>query len=744
MTVAAPPRTVARVDDGRRLTAIVDIAFCANLLVAIVLGLAHAPSTARLPFVLLALLTCPGYPLLRLAGLGAGVDAVALTVALSLALTTLIATVEAITRWWHPEVTGLVIGCAGLAALGLAWRSRPAAVRLLRPLDAEAGDDGTDEPQAPAALRNALTAVLVVCLVLWLVGTHHVNLARLGPWGLLPRLPVAWYVGVALVVAGALMAQRLAGRAHAVVSAGFLAALVLYLYATAPAIESTIRYVWTYKHLSVVQGVIAAHGVHRTDIYQRWPGLFATTAMFATLTGHLDPTAYVRWGEPLFAGLDLVMLYPLARRFTSSRGAWIACYFFTATNWVGQQYFSPQAFAYVLTLTALLLATALLVGSMSLRPQRALASRLAIPTDLPARVRAAIAGAQPTAATWRVVIPALAVIDAAIVVSHQLTPYILLFDLGALVVVGLLSPWWAFGILVVLTAGFLAPNLAFIQRNFGLLSSLDPFRNALTAPSGTAVRSGTVRHQADLSIGFTALIWLTGLIGMAVRARRRDVRRSVLTVALLFVAPFLTVLVQSYGGEARFRVLLFSLPACSIGAAWLWERSRRRGTVQRALASLALLPIPVALFIPNFFDKEDIYYIPTGETAAANWIAAHKDGEPVAVVNTEFPGLQTDGGVSAAGASGVINLIGSPVFTTDLHTGLTLVQSIVETARQSAPLGRVNSYVIFATTEANYARDFGSYDGPTGYLSIERAVASSTGQFTKVFANSDATIYQIK
>jgi hypothetical protein len=747
---AQSPGTASAGTVQRRLVAVLDAAFCANLVITIVLVAGHAPSSVRLPFVLLALLTCPGYPCIRAAGLAPGGETMSLTVALSLSLTALVAAVEAISRWWQPEPTGLVIAGAAIAVVALTRWQAPRPVRLLRPLEAPGRKQPAAQPATAASRRGlavaiervVVAALAVACVVIWALATRHVGLEHLGSWGLLQRLPIAWYVGLALTVVGCLLSQRLTGRMHLALSAGFLAVLVLYLYGTAPTVESTIRYAWTFKHLSVVQGVIAQHGVHRTSIYQRWPGLFATTAAFATITGHLNAAAYVRWGEPFFIALDLVMLYPLARRFTSEQGAWLACFFFAATNWVGQNYFSPQAFSFVLAIACLLLTTSLLDGAMSVRPQRAVGALLRVPARLPARVRAATLTPRTASATWRIVIPAIVVIDAAIIVSHQLTPYIVLFDIGGLVVAGLLRPWWLLLVLVLLTVGFLAPNIEFIQRNFGLFSALDPFKNALAAPTGTGARSPVVREQAHISVALTLLTWLIAVAGMAVRQRRRGVRRAVLVVAVIFLAPFLTVVVQSYGGEAKFRILLFSLPACAVGAAWLWEWAASRAAVTRVLMSLVLLPVPVALFLPNFFGHENLYYMPPGEFAAASWLTAHDRGEAVVIVNSEFPGLQTDVGTSGdvAGATATYDLAGYFLFRQNLRAGFGINDSIINLTRQnSGP----SSYVLFSTTQENYARDFGSFDGPTGYQQIKHDVANTPSDFKKVYQNSDDVIYQI-
>ncbi|WP_205751249.1 hypothetical protein, partial [Bradyrhizobium cajani] len=97
------------------------------------------------------------------------------------------------------------------------------------------------------------------------------------------------------------------------------------------------------------------------DIYQRWPGFFAWTAELGELTGFLDPVRYAGLLEPAFALLDALLVFAIARSISRDhRWCWSAATLFALSNWVAQNYFAPQAFAYTLQLfVCLLLFTAL-------------------------------------------------------------------------------------------------------------------------------------------------------------------------------------------------------------------------------------------------------------------------------------------------------------------------------------------------------------------------------------------------
>ncbi len=189
------------------------------------------------------------------------------------------------------------------------------------------------------------------------------------------------------------------------------------------------------------------------DIYNRWPGFFALAAAFSSLSGASNPVAYAAWAEPFYA---LVARSSSRRsRIALSRNVRIAGYAALISllgNWVGQTYYSPQATAYVLALTLLLVLVRTLVTRPPHRRLITVIERLARTPQLePARAEP-LAGAVASVA---IVIG----LDAAIVATHQLTPYVLLLQVGALVLIGVVRPRWLLAAMALLTVGYLLPNL---------------------------------------------------------------------------------------------------------------------------------------------------------------------------------------------------------------------------------------------------------------------------------------------
>src|SRR4051812_5554116 len=110
----------------------------------------------------------------------------------------------------------------------------------------------------------------------WAWSLTGVSLDDLGPWGLLPALPVLWYAAFA-VTAGVCIhgLVRKGGLPRGLLIVGN-GPLPTFLYGTTAVIEGGPRFAWTYKHIGVTQFVLSQGGVDPSiDIYQRWPGSFA-------------------------------------------------------------------------------------------------------------------------------------------------------------------------------------------------------------------------------------------------------------------------------------------------------------------------------------------------------------------------------------------------------------------------------------------------------------------------------------
>ena len=210
----------------------------------------------------------------------------------------------------------------------------------------EAVTSAADEDAARAprrALPHVSDVLLPLSAILWAVGVARTDTSHLGEYGLPAVLPYRFLRGVALLVISVafelarpvLTPARMA--MHAVV-------LVVMLYGTAPLVYQQSRYPWVYKTVGVIQ-YVSAHGQldRQIDIYQNWPGFFALAAC-SRRPRLSSPLVYAKWAQLFFELAALPLLYLAYRALAlPARQRWIALFIYSGSNWIGQDYLSPQA-----------------------------------------------------------------------------------------------------------------------------------------------------------------------------------------------------------------------------------------------------------------------------------------------------------------------------------------------------------------------------------------------------------------
>ena len=199
--------------------------------------------------------------------------------------------------------------------------------------------------------------LLPLALGLWAVGVSQTNATSLGPYGLPASLPVVFYAGLALLVVSA-TTELARGQCSRWRMAAHSVGLVVILYGTAPLVYPEGRYSWLYKTIGVVQYVNANGHLDSTiDIYQNWPGFFALAAWFGKVAGVSSPLAYAKWAQLVFELAALPLLYLAYDALSlTARQRWLALLLYSASNWIGQDYFSPQGLGTLFSLGVMAMA----------------------------------------------------------------------------------------------------------------------------------------------------------------------------------------------------------------------------------------------------------------------------------------------------------------------------------------------------------------------------------------------------
>ena len=481
--------------------------------------------------------------------------------------------------------------------------------------------------QAPAArymvhANDVSLFFLSFAIVLWWLVLSMLDPDGLTDLGLISILPPTFFACLALLSIGFVLSLR--QGAQGPLPLLYLGALVFVLHGTPAIAYGTLRYSWAWKHLGIVD-YIQRHGTVDPvaaflPAYHNWPGFFFAAAWIGNLfgLGSLDLSYIVRF-TPVFINLGLLWaLTLLFRRLTDDRRLVMAAmWIFFMGNWVGQDYFSPQAVAFLMHILLLVL----FLGPLRREaPATGLIQRITLQAQaLGLGGRSTEMRVRPYSSLQRSLLSILALLlIVAIVVTHQLTPFVVILSAAALVVIGRLSiGYLMFAVVAQLSwllyfaAPFVATQLA------GELETLGAIAEASQKFADTTVVSPERVLVVWVGRALSGTIALLAVFGGVRRLATgfRDIPAIVLTLA-----PF-PLLALAYGGEAVFRVYLFAMPFLAFFAASCFFPSPKHGTSVYCGVLFAILGFVGAigfLFANNGKDRE--YRFAPDEVATAYWL----------------------------------------------------------------------------------------------------------------------------
>jgi hypothetical protein len=449
-----------------------------------------------------------------------------------------------------------------------------------------------------------LGLVVIAAGWLWVSSVHEVDLHRISDLGLVTALPLAAFSALALATASFALTLR-RPDVSTPIAVLHLLVLVLMLHGATALIDSEPAFNVVWRHAGVTDYVLTTGTVNPDiDAYFNWPGFFFLTALATRAAGLDSALGLSGWAPVAFELMYLPALVVITRTFTSDRRlAWSAVWIFYVTNWVGQDYLSPQAMAYLLYLA--LMAVVLTCFSRTAAPD--LADWRARGVRLLVRLRARRPGAavvesgtaEATTPSQRsALVLACVVMIAAAVGSHQLTPWIMLASLVALVGLRRCTARDLPVItLVLLVAWMTYLATAYLDGHLRpLLGQTLDLQQAVTANVSGRLQ-GSAEHLlvVRMRLLMTAVVWALAVAGLVRGLRRGEASPS---HAILVVAPAAMAVLQPYGGEMLMRVYLFSLPfaACFAARALLPPSGWRGWQVSALLAGTGALLVTGFLF----------------------------------------------------------------------------------------------------------------------------------------------------
>lgn len=503
---------------------------------------------------------------------------------------------------------------------------------------------------APAAWPTRMAAAwpavpLLVAMALWGYAMRHTDVSALDDYGLVSALHPTFWAGLAVLTAGFWLTVRDPRRRNGW-SLAYVLGLLVMERATQAVLYPTPLYAWAWKHDAVIDHLLTSGGLQTADqlgdmaVYDQWPGFFAAQAALVRLLGVDNAAMYMAWWPLVSSVLLLLPLLLIYRTFTEDRRLiWTAVWLFCVANWVGQDYFSPQSVAFVLHLGVI---------AVVLRRYGRSGGR----------------GGRQGQAVWTVL---LSVLVTAIVVSHQLTPGMLVVTLVALAFTRRYRHWVpAVTTVVIFLAWCLTAALPFLSAAMpDMIRSIgDVGANVETGYGATPTGAGAVATSwaARLLSGSVLLLALVGVL------RQRVLRHRALPLLLVAAAPLPMFVASSYGSEMIFRVLMFTLPgAAFFAAAALLPKVRTlaadaaaRETSGRSPATTARrrrLPLPslpplrygawvpplvllagTLAFVPSYSGKDRINYFPPREVALVQQLFDQApDDSLVVAANRNYP-----------------------------------------------------------------------------------------------------------
>jgi len=419
-------------------------------------------------------------------------------------------------------------------------------------------------------------------IVLWSLSLHAVNVGRMTDLGLVSVLPASIIIALSiLTVSFCVVLNR--QKLWVPVLLLHLVLLILMLYGITTLVEEAPRFSTVYRHAGYIEYIMRTGTVNPDlDAYFNWPGFFILSAFLTQVAGYHDILGYAAWAPVFFNLIYLGPLYViLSTATTDKRIVWLGLWFFYMTNWVGQDYFSPQGLSFFLYLViiAILLKWFKRAAPTLPRQQQRQRRRLDRLSPRMRRLYAWLAAPDtlltPVEPRQRVILLAsVVVIFTFMVSSHPLTPFFTILSVSALVIFGRCTPRWLPVLMCIITAAwfiFVAqPYLVgHISDAFGGGVGVDQFRSAITDNVTSHVQQGNAAHTFIEEVRIVMTLFIGGLAFVGVVRRLRRGYRDT-TYILLVAAPFPLFLVQSYGGEMLLRIYLFALPAMVFFAASLF------------------------------------------------------------------------------------------------------------------------------------------------------------------------------
>jgi hypothetical protein len=535
------------------------------------------------------------------------------------------------------------------------------------------------------------------------------------------------------------------------------ALMFIMLYGITPLVEQMPRFDIVYRIAGYTQYIQSTKTTNpNLDAYFSWPTMFSLAAFYNLCSNYKSILAYADWSPVAFAILYFGPLYLIFSSFTKDkRIIWLAMWFFYLTNWIWQDYFSPQGFNFFLYLTMVAIIVKWFKTPVEVvpRPLMARLRRIRYAPQFYDWLTAPDPQQTPASPALRVaLLVSFVIIYMFDVSSHQLTPFFTMMCIGGLIVCHRTRIWWLLIFMIAFEAFWLLVMAqTFIAGHMNMVFDGINIQGSLNQNVGSRV-SGDPQHMlvAKLRVYMSVLVWLLGFLGAVVRLLHKKKDASMVILAVL---PFPLFIVQPYGGEMMLRSYMFSLPAMGFFAASFFycepiaalqklssfrffsflkhlPLSRLQRPAWHHVAVVLLNVVLISGFFFTRYGNENDDYMTYDEFNGVNWLYNHAPAGSLFMTcflggpwqyegyaKYKFDGLEMD-----------------PVNVIDPAN----IPGIIQYMQQD---GGTNQYLIFTRSEI---ATYNATSGLTpGYMTTLEKDITNSGDFNLIYRNPDVQIYQL-
>ncbi len=412
---------------------------------------------------------------------------------------------------------------------------------------------------------------------------------QLNGYGLINSLPPSFFIGlVLLVIAAALL--WVSQERHYWLLAVQTVFLILSLYLIPFIMEGTPRFPAAYQNYGFVEYVTRTGHLNPGVVwYHSYPGFPLFFSSFFQVLGINDPLLTMALFPAIIEILFLLPLFLLFRNIKGNLGNlwWMAAWIFIIANWTNQDYFSPQAMAYLLMLYLL----ALILKNMNSQEHNVANSILII------------------------------ILMFSLTITHMITSMAALLILAGLTILWrkkdfstsllffvVIGAWAIYGA-IFLVKSFLPTFLAQAFQPDQLLFFTYTFRFAETSPGHAFTNS--------LRVVFTVIFIIIAVLGALWPSREGRSSKPNLSFFIIALCPIIMLPAFVYGGEFIIRVFLFWLvPVAYFGIKLM------RTTAVIFISSVILMAL-LPLHMLAHYGNEMSEYIPPVELKFTDFFYGH-------------------------------------------------------------------------------------------------------------------------